>query len=188
MQDIFYFENKVNSFQDIFFDSHCHIQFDKLDESPDSIILQAQKAGLNKLIVVGIDKESTYKAIELQEKFPGYCFATSGNHPYNADQDNKFIIETLNNHPDSIYAIGETGLDYFKNNLSRDIQIESFFNHCQIAQRFDLPVIIHLREFKDCIEDCLSVLKQTRIKKAIFHCYTGDLSYAKKIWSSGYKT
>ena len=186
--DIFKFNSKVKSFEEIFFDSHCHIQFDDIDESIDSIVLKAQQAGLNKLVVVGIDHKSTLNSLDIQEQFPGFCYSTLGNHPYNADKDCKFILDLLDKYPESFCAIGETGLDYFKNNLKKEIQIESFYNHCEIAKRFDLPVIIHLREYKDCIEDCLSVLKQTGTQKAIFHCFTSDPQDAKKLWEKGYKT
>ena len=189
MKDIFHFNSKVKSFQDVFFDSHCHVQFKELDDEPiESIVGKAQTAGLNKLVLIGIDEASSQAAIDIQGQFPGYCYATLGNHPYNADQDCKFILEKLEQYSDAIVAIGETGLDYFKNKLAKDIQIESFYNHCEIAKRYDLPVIVHLREFKDCIEDCLSIINQVGVSKVIFHCYTGDMSYAKKLWERGFKT
>jgi TatD DNase family protein len=191
-QDLFYFDTPIPNTGLPLFDSHSHIHYADFDNDREEVVARAKNAGLNSIVCIGTNLEDSFKAIELAKKYPNYLYATVGNHPYNADQTSPECLDQfkklISENPEIIVGIGETGLDYFKSAVDQQTQQESFTTHCLLANEFDLPVIIHLREFKDCFQDCLKILQETKTKKAIFHCYTGDLESAKIIWSKGYKT
>jgi TatD DNase family protein len=185
--DPFYFNAKLGDIIPLF-DSHCHLQYPDYDHDRDEVIQNAKNVGLTHIICVGTDLEESKKALELAKKHPGYIYATVGNHPYQADKSIDRFEELITNNPNEIVAIGETGLDYFKSPIDHQIQKDSFKKHCELAVKFDLPVIIHLREIEDCYQDALQILKETNCKKAIFHSFSGNLIMAQEIWSLNYKT
>jgi TatD DNase family protein len=192
MPDLFYFDNPVPKSGLPLFDSHAHIHYPDFDIDRTQVIERAKQAGLTAIVCIGTHYEDSIKALKVAKDNPEYVYATVGNHPYYADQTSSKCIKDFKDlilcNPDLIVGIGETGLDYFKSPVDRKIQQDSFTEHCLLAKEFNLPVIIHLREFSDCFEDALRILKETDTKKAIFHCYTGDLESAKLIWAKGYKT
>ncbi|MBU1446159.1 TatD family hydrolase [Patescibacteria group bacterium] len=167
-------------------DTHAHLQFDPLKGDLDSILERAKNEGVGKIIVVGIDKESSEQAIKLAEKYEN-IFAAIGLHP----QDSKKIngedwnaIEEMTKHA-KVIAIGETGLDYFKIYSPKEIQIEVFKKHIHLANQTGLPLIVHNR---DADEDSLSILQNERAKHVVFHCYSSSLEFARRVWAAGYMT
>lgn len=185
--DPFYFNAKPGDTIPLF-DSHCHLQYQDYDNDRDEVIQHAKNAGVQYIVCVGTDLEESQKALELANKYPDYIYATVGNHPYQANKATDGFEELIKNNPTKIVAIGETGLDYFRSPIDRQTQKESFKKHCELAVKFDLPVIIHLREIEDCFEDAFTILQETNCRKAIFHSFTGNLEMAKKVWSHNYKT
>ncbi len=173
------------------FDSHCHLQFPEFDLDRAEVIARAQKAGLSKIVLIGIDQESIEKGTELAQSDPSFFELAIGHHPYHADQtDDDFITylqKQIDQHP-FITAIGETGLDYFRCQLPKEVQINSLTKHAKLAKLNNLNLILHTRETDDCLEDTLAVLAEQGTTKAIFHCFAGSLASAQKIWQLGYKT
>jgi len=167
-------------------DTHCHIQFKPLVDEQEKVIERAKKANVKKLIVVGCDLKSSKEAINLAEK-DNNIFATVGLHP----QDSKTLtpemwedICELANHK-KVVAIGETGLDYFKEYSPKDIQAQVFKRHIELAIKVDKPLIVHSREAGD---DSLKILQELGAKNVVFHCFSSDLSFARKVWNAGYRT
>jgi len=167
-------------------DTHCHIQFKPLSDDVNGVIDRAKKEGVNKLIVVGCDMESSKRAVDLAEKYDN-IFAVIGIHP----QDSKKLTEQmwtelceLATHK-KVVAIGETGLDYFKEYSPKDTQKTVFKKHIKLALELDKPLVIHNR---DADEDSLSILKELGAKKVVFHCYSSDVTFARKVWMAGYMT
>jgi TatD DNase family protein len=187
VKDIFTFKQKSKSFQDVFFDSHAHIQYPDFTNLPQTI-QNAKDVNLRGIVCVGIDKESSLKSLQIHHNNPDYVFSTIGNHPYNADKDFQTIYDLSHQNKDTILGIGETGLDYFNNKLPKDIQKESLLNHAKLAKELDLPLILHSREISDTWQDTWDILKKAEFPKAIFHCFTGSKKQAEEIWSHGYKT
>ena len=187
LPQIFTFQKNPTCWEDVFFDSHAHIQY---PEFPDKnlIINNAKSVKLQGIVCVGTELTTSQQAYDLSTTFPDYVFPTAGNHPYNADQDFEPIYNFCHLHKPKIIGIGETGLDYFKNPIDRQTQLNSFLNHATLAKQLDLPVIIHLREVDQCWDDCWNTLKKAKYPKAIFHCFTGNLKQAEQIWSHNYKT
>lgn len=167
-------------------DTHCHIQFKPLVSNLEAVIHRAHEAGVGKMIVVGCDIESTRSAIEIAEKHDG-IYAAVGLHPQDAkkltDQMWKQFQELASH--EKVVAIGETGLDFFKEYSPREVQIEVLKKHISLALELNLPLIVHNR-YSD--EQCLEILKEQKVKDAVFHCFGSDVEFARKVWMAGYFT
>lgn len=187
MRDIFYFETELPELGLPLFDSHCHIQFPQFDEDRDEVIARA-KEELEYLVCVGCNLESSKRAIQLSKQHPGFIYATVGNHPYDANKSMEGFEELITENPDQVVAVGETGLDYFKNELDPEIQKESLKRHAELAVKFDLPIIIHTRETDECYPDAKEILNAAEVKKVILHCFAGSTATAKDAWAQGWKT
>lgn len=187
IKEIFTFQKSPKTFQDLFFDSHAHIQYPEFKDL-NQTIHSAKNVNLRGIICVGIDEETSQKSLQIHTQNPEYILPTVGNHPYNADKEFQPIYNLSHQNKDTIVGIGETGLDYFNNKLPKDIQKESLFNHAKLAKELDLPLIIHSREINDTWQDTWDILKKAEYPKAIFHCFTGNVQQAKEIWAHGYKT
>lgn len=167
-------------------DTHCHIQFKPLVSNLEAVIHRAHEAGVGKMIVVGCDIESTRSAIEIAEKHDG-IYAAVGLHPQDAkkltDQMWKQFQELASHQ--KVVAIGETGLDFFKEYSPREVQIEVLKKHISLALELNLPLIVHNR---DSDEQGLEILKEQKVKDAVFHCFGSDVEFARKVWMAGYFT
>lgn len=167
-------------------DTHCHIQFKPLVNDLKSVIHRAHEAGVGKMIVVGCDIESTRAAIEIAEEHDG-IYAAVGLHP----QDSKKLTGEMWSKfcemakHEKVVAIGETGLDFFKEYSPREIQISVLKQHIQLAKELDLPLIIHNRNSD---EKCLEILQEEGVKNAVFHCFASNIEFARKVWMAGYYT
>lgn len=173
------------------FDSHCHLQLAEFDTDRDQVIANAKAAGLTKIVIPAIDYETAISAIAIAERDPQFFEVAVGNHPYNADQstDQQMIqFQNLFDKHEVVTAVGETGLDYFRNKLDPQVQIESLTKHAQLAKANDSYLILHSRPLETTLDDLLKVLADQGNKKVIFHCFSGNLEQAKKIWNKGYKT
>lgn len=167
-------------------DTHCHIQLKPLSNNVNGVIERAKKEGVKKLIVVGCDIESSKSAIDLAEKHEN-IFAAVGLHPQDSrkltDQMWKELCE-LAKHK-KVVAIGETGLDYFKEYSPKETQINVFKKHIKLALELDKPIVVHNR---DADEASLYILQELGAKNVVFHCYSSDVTFARKVWMAGYMT
>ncbi len=167
-------------------DTHAHLAFKDFNEDIDEVIQRAKDAGVEKIINTACDLESCEKVFEMQEKYP-FLYPSLGLHPYDSELLTDELLakwrEILSS--GKVVAIGETGLDYFKCKVDKEIQKNSFRKHLELAKEFNLPVIVHNR---DSDEDCLDVLQEFPEVKAVFHCFASSLEFAKKIWELAYFT
>lgn len=176
------------------YDSHCHLQLPEFDNDRGNVIERAKQAGIKKIMLPAIDLSSAHAAIKLAQTMPDYFEVAVGNHPYSANQSTDDCMSAfsklIESHPTIVTAIGETGLDYFRNDLPAKVQIESFIKHLELAKKFDLHVIIHTRETDTVTPDALKILQEQGIEgeQAIFHCFSGSLQTAEKVWAHGHKT
>ena len=137
------------------------------------VIERAQQSNISHLIITGSDVEDSAKAIAIAQTDSNLFSATAGIHPHHADQySNKAhqeLAELLQ--LDTVKAVGETGLDFFRDISPRDQQIESFLAHIKLAEQFNKPMFLHQREAHDTF---LGILKEHRksIGKVVVHCFT----------------
>lgn len=165
-------------------DTHCHPFAKPFGGDCDEIILRSRETGVDRMIVVGFDKETNREAVKLAQQYD-FIWAVVGVHPCECDQltdeEVAWIKEAAKN--PKVVAIGEIGLDYKHMSFPKDVQKECFRRQIKLAQELNLPCVIHSR---DAAEDTLQILIEENAKKVVFHCYSYDYEFAKKVWAQGY--
>ena len=165
-----------------FFDSHSHYNDEKFDEDREQILEEIYKAGVTKVIVAGYDINSSKKAVDLSKKYK-YIYAICGISPNDiAETENeiKQQIEQIEKIAQStkIVGIGEIGLDYYWNKENKELQKKAFINQIKLADKMDLPIIIHSR---DAVMDTIQILKEnTPKRKGVFHCCPLNIELVKE--------
>ena len=163
----------------MFIDTHVHLNAEQYNEDLQDVIDRALEAGVSQIVVIGFDQKTIKRAIELAEEYD-FIFAVVGWHPVDAidctDDDLKWI-EELASHP-KVVAIGETGLDYHWDKSPKEIQQQIFRKQIQLAQRVNLPLVIHNR---DATEDVVRILQEEQAEKTggVMHCFGGSVEIAK---------
>jgi TatD DNase family protein len=164
------------------FDTHCHLFL--LDQNPADAMAEARRAGVEGLVTVGIDPESSLRCRELADSLPG-VFATAGVHPHSArefDEAAGSAIEELLADP-RVVAVGETGLDHYRKLSPAQDQERTFRVHCALARETGKPLVVHTR---DAWPEVLAVLEAERADRVILHCFSGDTVVAREASSRGY--
>ncbi|MDZ7678450.1 MAG: TatD family hydrolase [Acidimicrobiales bacterium] len=152
-------------------DQHCHLRRDTASEQ----VAEANDAGVDILVTVGTDLESSRLAIEMAGQFDG-VWATVGLHPHDA-KDGLDGIEELLGSP-KVVAVGECGLDYYYEHSPRDTQREVFAAQIAMAHRHGLPLVIHSR---DAWDDTFEVLAaEGAPEHTVMHCFTGGPDEARR--------
>lgn len=168
-------------------DCHAHLHVKEFDADREEVIERARAAGVSKMINVGFDVEGNFAAVALAKKYE-FIYATMGIHPHLASEWNDSvgakIFETAKREG-KIVALGEMGLDYYKNFQPKNLQEKAFRGQLRLARELDLPVIIHCR---DAFEDTFKILNEEKISRVLLHCYTGTLEEANRAWGRGYYT
>ncbi|HEX2088843.1 MAG TPA: TatD family hydrolase [Actinomycetota bacterium] len=163
-------------------DTHCHLFL--MEEKPEDVLRSAAEAGVDRLICVGIDVESSTRSVELARSFSG-IFATAGVHPHTAsefDRNSRANLEALAS-ASVVVGIGETGLDYYRELSPRGDQHRAFREHIAVSVDSGKPLVVHVRE---AWEDALRILEEERAEKVVLHCFSGDEALAKEATARGY--
>lgn len=163
-------------------DTHAHI-FDDRFSDKEEIIKNALENNVKKMIVVGYDKESSLKALELVKKYD-FLYLSVGLHPSEVlkenDEELAWLYDILKN--EKVVAIGEIGLDYYWDKSFKECQKKFFKKQIDIAKEYDLPIIVHCR---DAVQDCFDILKNENVK-GVMHCYSGSLEMAREFVKKGF--
>jgi TatD DNase family protein len=171
------------------FDSHCHL--DMIDMAVADTLAQAAAAGVSRVVTVGCDVPSSRWAADCAAAFPSVSAAvaihpneTAAAAATTADRDAVLAeIARLAALPE-VRAVGETGLDYYRDNAPPQVQRDWFRAHIEIAKQAGKPLVIHDR---DAHEDVLSILAADGApEQVIFHCYSGDAELAERCVAAGY--
>ncbi|WP_404469287.1 TatD family hydrolase [Sutcliffiella horikoshii] len=162
------------------FDTHVHLNADQYEEDLQEVIDRAQAEKVTNMVVVGFDRKTITRAMELVEKYD-FLYAAVGWHPVDAidmTEEDLAWIEDLASH-EKVVAIGEMGLDYHWDKSPKEIQKEVFRKQIQLAKKVKLPIVIHNR---DATADVVQILKEEDAKEVggIMHCFTGSLEVAKE--------
>jgi TatD DNase family protein len=163
-------------------DTHCHLFL--LDGEPGAAVESARRAGVQRLICVGIDPESSHRSVEMAESFRG-VFATAGMHPHTADALDDAAgadIEELLSNP-LVVGVGECGLDYFRMKSPAEEQQRAFRLHVRWSREVDKPLVVHVR---DAWEDVLRILDEDEAERVVIHCFSGDAAIARECAARGY--
>jgi len=155
-------------------DIGCNLTHDSFDGDRAAVLRRARDAGIAQIIVTGASDDGSRAALELAHSRPGELYATAGVHPHLASEftdGSEALIRSLSQR-DGVVAVGETGLDYFRDFSPRDVQRAVFQTQLQIGVDSELPVFLHMRDAHD---DFHAILKQfrDRLADAVVHCFTG---------------
>ena len=157
-------------------DSHCHLIFENFEKDIDAVATRWRSKGVKKLLHACVDLSEIPRIKTIANKFPEIYYSV-GLHPLDSqkwDSESQSTIEKAIAEDNRIVAIGELGLDLFKNN-NLDIQMAALIPQFELAVRFDLPVIIHCRDAsKEMINLCKYMSKKNICPKGVLHCWGGS--------------
>ncbi len=169
-------------------DTHCHLDFDSFDKDRDEVIDRAREVGIERILNPGITLNSSEQAIRLAEEYPE-VFAAVGVHPNDGsdwEAGTKSRLRELAAHP-KVVAIGEIGLDFYRDHTPHDLQKQIFLEQLDLAAEVNLPVVIHTRESMaevlKIIEGWQNSLDESRsdLRKhpGVLHSFSGNLHDAE---------
>jgi TatD DNase family protein len=154
------------------FDSHCHLHL-CAENSLDAVVARARAAGVDQLVTMAIDLQSSIDSLRIAQRYDLFCSA--GVHPNSADEYGPHArarVEKLLTE-ERVVAVGESGLDFYRDRSPVDVQRRSFLSHIELAHEYDKTLIVHTR---NSVDAALEMLKGAGSpKRLIFHCWSGDL-------------
>ncbi|MFH1782798.1 MAG: TatD family hydrolase [Candidatus Omnitrophota bacterium] len=168
-------------------DTHCHLDFKDFNDDRESVIARSREEGIEAIINVGSSLEGTYSSIYLAKKFD-LIHASVGIHPHDAkkidDEKLRLFRNCINENRDHVVAIGEIGLDYYRNLSPKEAQKGLFISLLEEAKVRSLPIIIHNR---DADNDTIPILKDVMGNdiKGVMHCFSGDKVFLKECLDLG---
>jgi TatD DNase family protein len=165
-------------------DTHCHLDFPEFQKDFVEVLSRAHSAGVEKFINPGVGIAESRVAVKLAASHEN-IFAAVGIHPHEADSLDESVLRELEElgKNEKVVAIGEIGLDFFKMRNSKEIQIAAFEKQLGLAQKLNLPVIIHSREAD---AEIFAVLDKFPNLRGVFHCFGGDWSFAQEVLKRGF--
>jgi TatD DNase family protein len=168
----------------MFVDTHCHLTMKEYAADREEVIRRAVDAGVTSLVCVGNDLLSSIESVELARKNPE-VYATVGIHPHDAQTSNEETLAKLRelSENEKVVAIGETGLDFYRDLSPRPAQEASFRAQIRLANELDLPLVIHDREAHS---EVFKILEEEKASRAVLHCFPGDLRLAREASRRGY--
>mgnify|MGYP005725232519 CR=1 FL=1 len=167
-------------------DTHAHLQWHKFDDDRDEVIARAADAGVTKIVTLATDLASSRRVLELAEQYE-MVYAAVGIHPTDAAQagvNDLNEIQKLAAHP-KVVAIGETGMDFYWDKTTGEIQEKSFIRQMEMSVELNLPVVVHNRDAGAAILSALAKVPDLPLK-GVFHCFGEDLVYAQKVMDRGF--
>ena len=170
----------------VLFDTHAHLHFEEFDDDRPLVLERARQAGVRRFLTIGIDVETSRSAVALAEA-EADCFAAVGLHPHEASKGTEatwIAFRQLAASP-KVVALGEMGLDFFRNLSPRDEQVGAFRRQIRLARELGRPILIHCREAH---AEVLVTLKEEGARElgGIMHCFSGDPEFAKACLDLGF--
>jgi len=166
-------------------DTHTHLDDERYNDDLDEVIKRAKEQGVKKFIIPGADPKTLPKAVEIAQKYDDVYFAV-GVHPYDAKNYDRAYLEQFITHPKCV-AVGECGLDYYRLPESQEeiekekaLQKEVFIDQIDLANSYNKPLIVHIREAN---KDSFDILQEYAKTAGVLHCFNASemlLDLAKK--------
>jgi len=161
-------------------DTHAHLYYDQMYNNLDTVLDEATENGVTKIICIGTDLNTSKQSVEIANKYEN-VYAAVGIHPHDSKDVTKDYLkdlEALALSSKKVVAVGEIGIDHYRNISPKEIQEEVMIEQMELAQSLSLPIIFHNR---DADNDIIEILKQHSFSRAIAHCYSSDLSFAEQL-------
>lgn len=164
------------------FDTHAHYDDSRFDEDRNELLSSLNEKGVSHVVNCGCDLKSSLTTVELSEKYD-FIFAAVGVHAHEAEETTESDLTEIEKlyENNKVVAVGEIGLDYHYDFSPRERQLEVFERQLAVANKLDLPVIVHDREAH---EDTMNLLKKYK-PKGVVHCFSGSAEMAKEIVKLG---
>ncbi len=167
-------------------DTHAHLDSAQFHGDVTGVIARAAEAGVTTILTVGCDLSSSQASCELAERYPN-VWASIGIHPHDTDTIDAAALGELRRlaaHP-KVVAIGETGLDFYRDRSPRDLQRNAFRAQIRLARELDKPLIVHDRDAHD---EVLAILREEGASEVggVMHCFSGDLAFARECLTLGF--
>ena len=175
-------------------DSHCHLQDPKFDGDRHEVIRQALLAGVSAAVIIGYDLESSLRAVDIADSVEN-LYAAIGVHPHDAKTVTPRDINALARLADSsrVVAIGEIGLDFYRNLSPPETQRRAFREQLELARSLSLPVVVHAREADEETFEILADHERTVLADwpkdrplGVMHCFAGDICLALRYIEIGF--
>jgi TatD DNase family protein len=172
-------------------DTHCHLDFNAFDRDRLEVLLRAQQAGLTRIVNPGIDRENCQTILRLCERY-SELFCAVGIHPSSAFTWNHQTLGDLRllSQDPKVVAIGEIGLDFYRDRTPKELQLRIFREQLELAGELGLPVIVHSRQAESEVVDILSEWVSHRMNGSsppgVLHSYSGDESIAQRAIAKGF--
>jgi len=167
-------------------DTHCHLDFPDFDRDRKDVIKNARDAGVVRIINISSSLDGCKKTLELTKKFD-FIYGSIGIHPHDAKTVDDNLLVSIKDmaKEKKIVAIGEVGLDYYRNLSPKDDQKNTFLRFIALSKELDLPLVIHTRE---STKDVLGILKDNfnQDARGVVHCFSADLEALKSLLDMGF--
>jgi TatD DNase family protein len=167
------------------FDTHAHLHFPDFDADRDAVLARAREAGVRRMLTIGTDVPTSQAAIAIAAREPD-VWASVGVHPHDAADADEAVLAEIERHAGQprVVAIGEIGLDFFRNLSPRDAQERVLRRMLDLARRTRKPVVVHCR---DAHPETLAILAEERVGevRGIMHCFSGDVDIARRCLELG---
>ena len=166
-----------------FIDTHTHLFASEFDNDIDIVIKNALDNGISKMLLPNIDSTTTTKMLQLCDRHPNNCYPMIGLHPCSVKKDN---LEKEISHVEQMLsqnkfiAVGEIGLDLYWDKSTLDLQKIAFESQIELAKKYKLPIVIHVRDSFDEAIEIVERLNDYNLS-GVFHCFTGNLEEAQRI-------
>lgn len=166
-------------------DSHAHLQWASFNKDLEDVLDRAAREGVENVVNVGFDFDGSRKGIELADKY-NELYAAVGFHPHVANQLDDNILDELEKLSENrkVVAIGEVGLDYYRKLSPIEVQWRTFITQLSLAEKLDLPVIVHNREAHADVVKALSKFKGKI--RGVMHCFSGSKDMARQCIKLGF--
>ncbi|MDH5186038.1 MAG: TatD family hydrolase [candidate division WOR-3 bacterium] len=168
----------------ILFDSHCHLTDRAYSLNLKEVINRAKDTGVKYLLTAGLNRSDSKNSLKLCHEFDSiYC--SIGVHPHDADKfsESELTEFKILSKDNRVKAIGETGLDFFRNYSKPENQERAFRAQIDLAKELNLPMVIHIR---DAYPQTMKILKENGYFKGVLHCYSGDEAFAQEAIKLGF--
>lgn len=168
----------------MYFDSHAHYDDERFNDDRAELLASFPDEGIENVINSSSDVASSKASVALAEKYP-FFYASVGVHPHEVEkmtEQDLLELETLSKHG-KVVAIGEIGLDFYYDISPRDMQRYWFKRQLELAERLDMPIIVHSR---DAAQECFDIIKASSVRKGVIHCYSGSAQMAKDYIDMGF--
>jgi len=169
-------------------DTHTHLFLPEFDADRTAVIERAVEAGISKMILPNVDGSTINDMLCLSDNYPDNCYPAIGLHPTSVKNNYPEELEIIDHWLSvrKFYAIGETGIDLYRDKTFLAEQTDAFRRQIKMAETYHLPLIIHCRNSFEEILSVIEEMKQDRLT-GIFHSFAGTTDQAKRITGNGFK-